>query len=650
MAAVGKVFKALFLIVWLILFFTAPLPAIAQTETRSYLTQEILRSRTNNLVQQEGRDTIDLSNLIIDLTDPDGELVRNFYQEINNVISHSSQPINLNFDSSIIKGDFQLAQLGIASYVGEGALSTLFTSLEQEKINQLYPIKIDLEQQIPRVNIFRGSLYFNHTVFANNVEASGSLYLQSVIANSAIFQGKANFANAIFAKDINSTNVTFEQDISFASSHFFSKVKFDNTKFQNITDFSKTQFESGINFDKAIFMHLADFSRSVFIETVDFSNTIFRDRLTFAKSKFLNSLLLVNSSLEQTVTFRDIYLSSSINLQDAHFFNRLDFSNAFFTPPAKINVSGLAFDAVQAQIIGQPGIIGKYLNLDRLQGNKTVFRNLILNFRRLEQVADANNLEYEQKQLAAQEISDRLTKTSWQKIFTISWLVLIPQWIGLNLLLLLCDYGTNINLLFTIGTINITFFSFLFWLIDRYRPNISQPIIPSRDEIIVMLFSCLTINLLAIVNLFFASDRPLLTITAIFAFLLPIPALITGLIYQRGRYHKLLNISYFVENAQYREFRLLIGRLPIIPRFPFFRDRFMPLLWDRRWNWLNYYDFSLNNIFKLGFNDIRLRDRHLPGLISTLVWYQWGLGVLYIVLLLWTLSRTIPGLNLLIYF
>ena len=100
----------------------------------------------------------------------------------------------------------------------------------------------------------------------------------------------------------------------------------------------------------------------------------------------------------------------------------------------------------------------------------------------------------------------------------------------------------------------------------------------------------------------------------------------------------------------FREFRLLIGRLPIMPRFPFFRDRFMPILWDRRWNWLNYYDFSLNNIFKLGFNDIRLRDRHLPGLISALVWYQWCLGVLYIVLLLWTLSRTIPGLNLLIYF
>jgi len=75
----------------------------------------------------------------------------------------------------------------------------------------------------------------------------------------------------------------------------------------------------------------------------------------------------------------------------------------------------------------------------------------------------------------------------------------------------------------------------------------------------------------------------------------------------------------------------------------------MPLLSDRHWNWLNYYDFSLNNLVRLGFNDIRLRDEHLPGIIATLAWYQWSLGVLYITLVLWTLSRTIPGLNLLIY-
>jgi len=196
----------------------------------------------------------------------------------------------------------------------------------------------------------------------------------------------------------------------------------------------------------------------------------------------------------------------------------------------------------------------------------------------------------------------------------------------------------------------IALFSVLFWLLDRYRPGISQPVIPQRNEIITMLTSYLAIETISAINILMTADRPWLTILAIAIILLPVPVVITRVIYQRGRYHELLDRSYFVENAEFREFRLLIGRLPIMPRFPFFRDRFMPILWDRRWSWLNYYDFSSNNIFKLGFNDIRLRDQYVPGLISTLVWYQWCLGVLYIVLLLWTLSRTIPGLNLLIYF
>ncbi len=339
-----------------------------------------------------------------------------------------------------------------------------------------------------------------------------------------------------------------------------------------------------------------------------------------------------------------------INLQDAHLLNRLDFSNAFFTSQANINVSGLAFDTTEAKITGQPGIIAQFIHVNRLEGNETILRNLIRNFRSLEQIADANYIEYQQEQLRVKQIGDRLIKTSWQKAFTWTWISLIPQWLSLNLLLLLGDYGTNINLMFSIGIITIAFFSLLFWLIDRYRPNISQPVMPSRYEIIVISGSYLILTIFSMLNIFIATDQPWLTLIAIAIVLIPIPILIVGIIYQRGRYHQLLNTTYFVEDGQYREFRLLIGRLPIMPRFPFYRDRYMPILWEKRWSWLNYYDFSLNNIFKLGFNDIRLRDQHLPGLISLLVWYQWCLGVLYIILLLWTLSRTIPGLNLFCYF
>ena len=243
-----------------------------------------------------------------------------------------------------------------------------------------------------------------------------------------------------------------------------------------------------------------------------------------------------------------------------------------------------------------------------------------------------------------------MTKISWQKIFSWGWISLIPQLLSLNLLLLLGDYGTNINLLFSIGMIAIAFFGFLFWIVDRYRPNISQPIVPNNYEIIVMASSYLSLTFLSMLNIFIATNRPCLTLICIALICLPIPLLLTSLIYVRGRYHKLLDTTYFVEDGSMREFRLLVGRLPIMPRFPFYRDRYKPILWQKRWNWLNYYDFSANNIFKIGFNDIRLRDRHLPGLVATLVWYQWCIGVVYIILLLWTLSRTIPGLNLLIYF
>jgi hypothetical protein len=111
-----------------------------------------------------------------------------------------------------------------------------------------------------------------------------------------------------------------------------------------------------------------------------------------------------------------------------------------------------------------------------------------------------------------------------------------------------------------------------------------------------------------------------------------------------------MDVSYFMEEGTLRQLRILVGRLPIIPRYQMFRERYVPILWDRRWTWLNYFDFSFNNLLRFGFNDIRLRDEYVPGLITALVWYQWAIGILYLGLLFWTLSRTIPGLNLLIYF
>jgi hypothetical protein len=636
----------------LIWFTFLPLPANAQVEQRSYLTLEMLQDKLNNLIQQEGKETIGLSNYIIDLSSSDSKFSQQFYQKINNTVSRASNPITIDFSHSIIRGDFKLNQLGIYSPVEAGALPSLFTPLEQKKIQLYYPVANNDSQQIPKINILRNRFEFNETIFTGQVDSTNSLFLQPLIAKAAKFQDLVKFNQSIFGREVNFSEAFFSQNSNFFHSHFFAKTKFKQTTFQGITDFSNSQFEAVTEFNEALFEQLTDFTRSVFLQPANFSKTRYRDRLILAKTKFLDALIFINSTFEKTVTLRDIYANSIINLQDAHLLNILDFSNAFLTTQARINASGLTFDDAEGKIIGETGRIGKFILVNHLEGNETVLRNLIRNFRSLEQIADANYLEYQREQLRAKQISTRLTHISWQQVFTWSWLSLIPRWLGLKLLLLLGDYGTNINLLFNVGIMAIAFFSLIFWLIDRYRPYISQPIIPTRYEIIVMVGSYLSLTIFSTFNIFITTDRPWLTLIGVVIILFPIPGLVTSLIYNRGKgkSHNLSDTTYFVEDGSLRQFRFLIGRLPIIPRFPFFRDRYQPILCSKRWNWLNYYDFSLNNIFKLGFNDIRLRDQHLPGLIATLVWYQWCLGVVYIILLLWTLSRTIPGLNLLIYF
>ncbi|HEY9710941.1 MAG TPA: hypothetical protein V6D48_22225, partial [Oculatellaceae cyanobacterium] len=366
---------------------------------------------------------------------------------------------------------------------------------------------------------------------------------------------------------------------------------------------------------------------------------------------------------------------------------QVDFSNARFFSDAYLNVAGLTFDSDQAKIFGDTGEIGHLLSVPMLQGNEDVLRNLVRNFRSMQQIADANQIEYTTQRLRRQQLGNRLMgrgflgtresgRTSQGHPLTLSqghpltgspshpltlspshpltlsplsWVLDGLYWLGLSLLLLLSRYGTSFWLVFGVGMVAIAYFGLLFWLVDRFRRRHPQSIVPSSFEMPWMLGSYGILTCAGVTAIFRTSDQPWLTLACLGGVILPVPMLLLWRLYKQGRYHDLMDVSYFVEDGSLRQLRLLIGRLPVMPRFEIFRDRYMPILWHRRWNWLNYYDFSLNNLLKIGFNDIRLRDEHLPGIITTLVWYQWSLGVLYIALLLWTLSRTIPGLNLLIY-
>ncbi len=556
------------------------------------------------------------------------------------------------------------------------------------------------------IAVFRGVLTLVQTRFNGEMKFSNTFFLQSVDAKGATFLQSTNWTEARFGRPVSFSGAKFQQPSNFQGNIFFDKANFKQTQFQEVADFQGSFFEQTANFNQATFKQLAKFNSVQWQKNADFSDVRFANQAQFTKANFNQFLLLTEATFEQAVTFREVEFNQSVNLQGASILNQADFSDARFSTEACLSVPGLTFNSNQAKILGNPGQIGQMFCISTLQGNQNILRNLGQNFRQQQQVADANQLEYTKQELRLIEMSRRLTATNINSASVVSlvelgfsatqaaaiaqrrlvksfrnsselltladidlekytqlsnrliageplsiggWLLQAWSWLGLSGLLLLSGYGTNFWLVFGVGGVAIAYFGLLFWLVDRYRRLHPIPIIPTSYETISILVSFSVLEFLSLLAIFRNAEQPWLTLGCLLIILIPVPLALLILLYQQGRYHDLMNVSYFTEDGTFRQLRLLIGRLPVIPRNQTFRERYMPLLSDRRWNWLNYYDFSLNNLVKLGFNDIRLRDEHLPGIISALAWYQWSLGVIYITLVLWTLSRTIPGLNLLIY-
>ncbi|MBD2677214.1 MULTISPECIES: pentapeptide repeat-containing protein [Nostoc] len=560
--------------------------------------------------------------------------------------------------------------------------------------------------QSGEITVFRGALILAQTRFNGEVKFSNTFFLQSVDAQNATFVQASNWAETRFARPVSFSSASFRQPSNFFGSIFFEKANFKQAQFQETIDFQGSFFEKTANFNQANFKQLAKFNSVQWQENVDFSRVRFANQAQFSKGNFNQLVLFQETAFEQAVIFREVEFNQSVNLQGASIINQADFSDARFAKEAFLNVSGLTFNSNQAKILGNPGEIGKMFYVPTFQGNQNILRNLGQNFRQQQQVADANDLEYTKQRLRLIELGRKLTATNINSATTTNliklgfskteseaiterrlvkpfrnttelltladinletytklsdrlsvgeplsigtWLLQAWSWLALSVLLLLSGYGTNFWLVFGVGGVAIAYFGLLFWLVDRCRRLHPVPIIPTSYETIAILINFSVIEFLSLLAIFRNAEQPWLTLGCLLIIIVPVPVALLIRLYQQGRYHDLMDISYFTEDGTFRQLRLLIGRLPVIPRNQTFRERYMPLLCDRRWNWLNYYDFSLNNLLRLGFNDIRLRDEHLPGIISALAWYQWCLGLMYITLVLWTLSRTIPGLNLLIY-
>ncbi|MFN6188690.1 MAG: pentapeptide repeat-containing protein [Microcystis sp.] len=645
----GALLKSCWLLIIVLLFFCLhSLPSLAVVD-RVPLTVTLLQERLSAPVLKEGMTTIDLANLVIDIRDENKELQEQFYQQIQGQINRAKQPLGLDFSNSLIQGNFIASRLGLPTPLTKVALATLLSPTEEQLLQQDENFLFDSDEPVFNVTVFRGPVKLQGTVFMGEVDFSKTFFLQIVEAMAAKFSRESNWVESRFARVAKFTKANFMGDVNFSQSQFLNKAIFRSAHFKSITNFHRSHFTAEAYFDQTKYDKLADFTRTFWEKEANFSQSQWRDRPLFSKSRFLSLLTFRNATFEKSGAFRSSYFNGVVSFQDVKLLDQVDFSNSTFTKNSYLSVSGLAFDSDKAKILGDRGVIGQAIYLPNLAGNETVLRNLVRNFRSLEQIADANQIEYKTEKLRLQQLKQKLNNISVIRLINLTWVADFLHTSFLALLLLLSQDGTNFSLVFGTGIIIFAYFGCLFWLIDRVRRLTPKPVIPNGYEIFCMVTSYIILTLSGVFNILQSASRPLLTLTAIALILVPLPLILIIELYRRGRYHDLMDSSYFLQDGSMRQLRLLITRLPVVPEFPLFRDRYTPIPWQKRWNWLNYYDLSLNNLLKLGFNDWRVRDRELPAIISFLVWYQWGIGIFYITLLIWTLSRTIPGLNLLIY-
>lgn len=558
-----------------------------------------------------------------------------------------------------------------------------------------------------QIYLFKAPLVAVQTRFTGQVLGGDTFFLGRVLASGAVFEQGLSAGGARFNRAVNFSGADFRQGVQAKGSLFFEPARFDQSQFRSGATFQGAEFKADANFSRAVLAGDLNFSRVQWRGVADFARTVWQSSAFFVRSYFAKALFFTEARFDAPLVLRQTRFGEPVNLRNGMVGGEVDLGDAIFLPGAYLNVAGLEFSLEQTQILGTPGKIGRVFSVPQLAGNETLLRNLERNFRNQEQISDANSIAYTAERLRLKSWQQRLLGTNintasvaalvragfteaqagavvnqrqTQTFIGTEGVLSVPgvdlaaylkvrdrifardtfpitrrftlalQWLWLGGLVVLSRYGTSFGLTFGLGLVAIPTFALMFWLVDRYRRRRATPILPPLEEGLWLGGGCSLLLGLGLNALLRSADYPLLTLGFLFMLLVPVPAVLIGLLIKRGRYHDLMNESYFVEDGSLRQLRLLIARLPVIPKFPFFRDRYTYLLLDRRWNWLNYLDFSLNNWLKFGFNDIRLRDEHVPGLITALVWYQWGLGLLYTALLLWTLSRTIPGLNLLIYF
>jgi Helix-hairpin-helix motif len=700
----------------LVLSFNAPAIAADQPPL---LTLDQFKARLRQPINGDGgTQMIDLRHLTLDLS-PGSDLSSAFYSKLRQTLQDSKQPLGIDLSDSTILGDLNGSQIGLTPSL---TIETQLTPTEQTRLQRdrrrLLQLQTLSQSLLLRpigssntsIHLLRGPLLLNRTTIQGSTSFSNTFFLDRLSAQGSLFQGPSDWSQARFGGITNFAAAVFQQEARFRNGLFFDRALFNQGQFQGIATFQGSEFQATASFNQSQFTQ-SNFSRTNWQGIADFAQTRWASNAVLSKSKFAQALFFTDAVFSQGLNLRESQFLQSVNLRGSTLLDRIDFGYCSFGQGAYLNVPGVQFDADRAKFIGDSGRIGKVIRLPNLQGNENLLRELVRNFRRLEQLSDANQVDYTRQRLRVEDIRrrawgvnlnsapvsllqkvgfspvqaeaialrrtaqplnsltellkiDEVDLTTYTKLRDrivagdpapllqdkLNRIGLLVSWLTMNLLLLLSRNGTSFWLAFGVGLVAVANFAVMFWWIDRARRFQPVTILPTWEEFLGVGSLASGIALAGFTAILRNGDRPALTLLCLMFVILPIPLGLIALLYRQGRFHPMLDSSYFVEEGTLRQLRILVGRLPIIPRYPAFKERYMPLPWGVAWNWLNYFDFSFNNFLRFGFNDIRLRDQHVPTLLNMLVWYQWSLGTLYIALLLWTLSRTIPGLNLLIYF
>ena len=410
------------LLLLIFLLFLHPTSVVADVETE-ILTPELLQARIQSPQLQDGIFTLNLTYLEIDLTPENNEFKEDFYRTLQNYLNRTDKVSGLDFSHSFIKGDFLSSRLGISI-------------TERKIIESNDKFSTQSPEKMSSVILFRGSLQLNESLLTGKVDFKNTVFLQKVEAK-----------NSDFKKEINANNSYFGRKIDFSGSVFEENTNFNKTQFQEAAKFNQVQFLADSTFNYSQFKQSADFSESTFNKVMNFSYTFWsnitkftsincRDRILFSNSIFSGLTSFSNATFEKSIAFRNTYFKDSISLKDVKLLGIMDFSNAEFLKEKAINIAGFAFDADTAKVLGNTGEIARYMYLNTIEGNETVLRNFIQNFRDSEQIPDANQLEYKKQKLRQQQLSEQIIKTPYQDYWRLTFIQKVGHWLLLNLLCL----------------------------------------------------------------------------------------------------------------------------------------------------------------------------------------------------------------------